>query len=111
MDLRKNVFVASALSAVVLGAFGCGKSDSTQEVTVSSASFRSDTAAGSALAEATTPAPAVAVVDFKICIASIRLEGKSSDGKQAEDSGEIRFAPGLIDLSSGEARDWGKLNI
>jgi hypothetical protein len=69
------------------------------------------------------------VSDFKVCVSRIRLIGEDGndvkpvdDDTKADDSSssssspsssanEIRFSPGLIDLSSGKAVDWGKAEI
>src|SRR5688572_5019630 len=56
-----------------------------------------------------------AVTEFKICVKRLRLEGDDGNAiekegvteKEGDEKGYLNFAPGLIDLASGEAKDWG----
>lgn len=42
------------------------------------------------------------ITDFKFCVTKLKLE--QEDGASG---GEVEFKPGLIDVSSGEAKTWG----
>jgi len=53
------------------------------------------------------------VIDFKLCVKSVKFEGPIEDdgGNGSDDTGEIEFHPGLVDLTSGEAKEWGRLTL
>lgn len=60
------------------------------------------------------------VTEFKFCVKRVKLQGEDDspirkDGEKGENGednpDDIRFAPGLIDISDGKARDWGTLEI
>jgi len=65
--------------------------------------------------------PQTPITEFKLCVERIRLEdaqGKphlhEDAAKKSEDdasTGEIKFTPGLIDLSDGTAKNWGMVDI
>ncbi|MBI3534146.1 MAG: hypothetical protein HY072_01490 [Deltaproteobacteria bacterium] len=63
---------------------------------------------------------ATSVTEFKFCVKRIKLEDEDGNAKKKDgetgDDGEkdpedIRFSPGLIDLSAGIVQDWGTVNI
>lgn len=52
------------------------------------------------------------VDEFKFCVARIRLESTEDKSADSEDeSNYTQFTPGLIDMTSGEAQDWDKLEL
>lgn len=111
MNCRAVRLVVLALLAV--GASACGKP---REVTVSSAAYAAD---GVAEAPAASFLASAEVAAFKLCVSRIRLigkdgqaiEGGDGSGGPGSEKGEIRFAPGLIDVGSGKSVDWGKVSI
>lgn len=105
--------IFTALSVVMLG---CGKSSSGPNgATVQSAAFSPTGASALGTFFATTT-----VTTFKICVKRIELDGDDDKPVKKEgevgDNGEanpddIKFAPGLIDLSDGTAKSWGNVTI
>ena len=106
------------ISIVGLGLiFFVGCAQRAADVTISSAAFPTS---GTALSSVMSLAPSTTVSAFKICVKRVKLE--DADGKTVKkdnetgdagekDADDIRFAPGMIDVSAGTAIDWGKANI
>jgi hypothetical protein len=120
MKTRK---LASALplAAAALAATGCAQRVS--GVTITSPGFNTSSAnarlAPSGSEEASS-GDLADVTDFRFCVKRIRLiasDGSSvaRDGEVDEEGNELRdelrFSPGLIDVSSGEQKDWGTLEM
>lgn len=102
---------------------GCGTStgnpadptvQETADYTISSAAFTpSAVILPLALWDAQAYA-AVAVTEFKFCVKRLRLKTAEDVAIDKEDDdleGEIDFAPGLIDVSDGLAKDWGTVTL
>lgn len=107
---------------LLLWPLGCGKSLTlgNGNVALSSAPY-----AAAGVARFANPA----VSEFKICVASVKLEdgdGKAhveqpdgANGQSMKDTkvetndaaAEIKFSPGLIDLSDGTVKTWGTVKI
>jgi hypothetical protein len=106
------------MSAILL-LTACGK---TGTVSIKSESYATS-GASSLMADRDSLAlvtPSTNVSDFKICVKRIRLqdedgEAVSKDGETGEngekDVDDIRFSPGLIDLTDGLPEDWGKVEV
>lgn len=92
----------------------CGKEVALK---ISSASFATTGATALLGFLATPSAP---VTEFKFCVKRVKLQGEDDSpirkegekGENGEDHpDDIRFAPGLIDISDGKAHDWGTMEI
>lgn len=122
-------------------AMGCAKAPNgtSAMVTISSDTFTTSGAAMLSLHNLVSPSLSRAlalpgryslnlvteVQEFKICVKRLKLEDESDqphteDGdddaaqaeeREAEANGELVFTPGLIDVSNGQKKDWGQLNI
>jgi hypothetical protein len=55
------------------------------------------------------------VTEFKFCVSRVRLETQaekdSNDTNAIDDAHSVQFAPGLIDIGAGTAKDWGAVAI
>jgi len=55
------------------------------------------------------------IQELKFCVARIRLENEeektAAESTAVEESSYTQFAPGLIDVTSGAAQDWGSLAL
>jgi hypothetical protein len=98
------------LSAILL-LTACGK---TGTITVKSDAFATS-GASSLIADhehLAAVTPTANVDDFKICVARIRLQNEDGDvEKNKDDEEDIRFAPGLIDVTNGLRNDWGQVEV
>ena len=122
MNLRNITSIVSFGAAFLLQ--GCGaKTAALGNGTVAVGSKAFATAAGA------TAFALPEVSEFKICVASIKLvgpegkahieqEGNVQSGddnddavESSDDRAEIKFSPGLIDLSAGKEVSWGSLKI
>ncbi|MBI4924925.1 MAG: hypothetical protein HY843_03290 [Bdellovibrio sp.] len=121
---KQNLFMVfiSLIVPSLLFQTGCGTTVGnpvTSDITISSDSF---SLAGLGAIFITSPEVyfATSVNEFKFCVKRIKLEDEDGNAKKKDgetgDDGEkdpedIRFAPGLIDLSAGVVKDWGTVNI
>ena len=58
----------------------------------------------------------IEVDDFKVCVKRIRMQDEDgetvkSDDDDKNDGDDIRFEPGLIDVTNGLPAEWGKVEI
>lgn len=120
--MSKEAVIGLGILAAV--ASGCGSSE--KGIKIVSEQFESTGAASlmSGMGLVQRSAAAVDMTHFSLCVSRIRLineDGESevgdstanSDGHEHEheESDEIRFEPGLIDLSSGEEKEWDTVEL
>jgi hypothetical protein len=104
--IKKIIPVAWLVTALAF-VMGCGKDG----VTIGNSAVSSSSGA--------VRMAASSIEEFKFCVSRVRLETEeeknASDASSTEeddnDGKAIEFNPGLIDLSSGAAADWGQLVI
>lgn len=98
-------WIAAVLVISATGfATGCASKDG--EVTVRSTDYSTSGNFLSANIGDSTSAVTTAVSDFKVCVYRIRLEGTNAEKQE-----EFEFQPGLIDLTSGNEKDWGTTEV
>lgn len=96
----KILFLGGVLFLVVAG---CGTKTGNPAVPIVSGAFNP---AGGALAFFQNYAAVVS--DFKFCVKRVRLENDNDEPVSGDSNGDITFQPGLIDVSSGEVKEWGR---
>lgn len=117
--LSKTGTLAALGGLALLSACSSGR-----QVTIASSAFNTTGSTGTEdSARAAAPAD---VTDFKFCVTRVRIDNDDDSARLAaqadessddnsdssdDDSQDVRFAPGLIDATNGEAKEWGKITI
>jgi hypothetical protein len=100
-----TLFPYLSAAIAILFLTNCGK----REIAIGNSAF---TGASSFVRMAVDP-----VTEFKFCVARVRLESQAekeaadASGSSEDDSSYTQFAPGLIDVSAGTAKDWGAVAL
>lgn len=106
IGLRSVLCGITACVAVALVGCGSGNGD----VTISSGAFGQSAALMGKSVSAVTAA-AASITEFKFCVNTVRLENESGDAEKVNGNSDIVFHPGLIDISSGQQKNWGTVSV
>jgi hypothetical protein len=110
--MTRNLLRAALVAIPLTLATGCGGS-----VRLHSDAFGSSGTAmslsqalmdGSSILAATATSD---VTDFRLCVSSVRIQNENGGNESKDGNDQIRFEPGLIDLSTGEEKDWGSADL
>lgn len=106
-------YLLFSLVVLLLGACGDETTPAASSTNVGTAVYSSAFIGGTSVQgiRKAVHASASEVTEFKLCVRSIKLENANEEAVALGDEEDIKFQPGLIDVTAGDQKKWGNVTL